>query len=118
MSSKSTEERIREYIAEHPVILFMKGTPAEPKCGFSGRAVAALRSAGIGFAHVDVLASPRIREGLPRVSQFPTFPQLFVGGELIGGSDIVVDSIKSGELARLVEQAMESAVNKDACTSL
>jgi monothiol glutaredoxin len=102
MSMSTSEDRVREIIAKSPVILFMKGTPDEPKCGFSGRAVAALKSAAIEFAYVDVLAAPRIREALPRVSQFPTFPQLFVAGELIGGSDIVADLVKSGELVEMV----------------
>lgn len=101
----TTEERIREYIKTNPVLLFMKGTPTEPKCGFSGRAVAALNAAGIAFAAIDVLAAPRIREALPRVTQFPTFPQLFVSGELIGGSDIVQEMTLSGELQRLVASA-------------
>lgn len=101
----TTEDRVRGMIANNTVILFMKGTPDEPKCGFSGRAVAALKSASVTFAHVDVLASPRIREALPRISQFPTFPQLFVAGELIGGSDIVADLVKTGELLELIKQA-------------
>lgn len=106
----TTEERIREYIKSTPVLLFMKGTPDEPKCGFSGRAVAALNAAGINFSAIDVLAAPRIREALPRVTQFPTFPQLFVSGELIGGSDIVHEMTKTGELQRLVASAGAAGV--------
>jgi monothiol glutaredoxin len=101
----TTEERILDSINTNSVLLFMKGTPAEPKCGFSSRAVAALKAADINFAAIDVLAAPRIRETLPRVSKFPTFPQLFVNGELVGGSDIVQQMIESGELQRMIAAA-------------
>ncbi len=98
----SAEDQIRGVIASNPVVLFMKGTPDEPKCGFSARAVGALRSVQQNFAYVDVLSAPRIREGLPRVSQFPTFPQLFIRGELVGGSDIIAEMVQDGSLARLL----------------
>ena len=101
-----TEETIRQQLRDHAVLLYMKGTPDAPKCGFSGRAVAALQQIGVSFAHVDVLENPFIREGLPKVSKFPTFPQLFVAGELVGGSDIVAELAKSGELARMVQTAL------------
>ena len=99
----TTEQTIRKFIAENSIILFMKGTPEAPQCGFSARAVAALRGIDLDFAYVDVLNSPRIREMLPRISQFPTFPQLYVRGELIGGSDIVEEMAKSGELICLAK---------------
>ncbi len=100
--SNTTEDRIKSYIADAPVILFMKGSPEAPQCGFSAKAVAALQSAGLSFAYIDVLQSPRIRETLPKISHFPTFPQLFIHQELIGGSDIIEDLVASGEIISLI----------------
>jgi monothiol glutaredoxin len=93
-------EAIAEAIEEHKVILFMKGTPEAPACGFSARTVAALQSLDAPFAAVDVLPDPRIRQELSAISNWPTIPQLFVGGELIGGCDIVIEMYESGELAQ------------------
>jgi monothiol glutaredoxin len=93
-------DAIQQAIAEHEVILFMKGTPEAPACGFSARTVAALQALHAQFAAVDVLPDPRIREELSAISQWPTIPQLFVGGELIGGCDIVLEMFESGELAQ------------------
>ena len=90
---------IQEAIAENDVILFMKGTPEAPRCGFSARTVAALESLGAPFAAVDILPDPRIRQELSALSNWPTIPQLFVKGELVGGCDIVVEMYESGELA-------------------
>ncbi len=90
---------IDEAIRENHVILFMKGTPEEPRCGFSARTVQALQSLGAGFAAVDILPDPRIREELSALSNWPTIPQLFVNGELVGGCDIVMEMHASGELA-------------------
>ena len=99
----SVLERIRSEVEGHPVVLFMKGTPQFPMCGFSSRAVQALRAAGATELHtVNVLEEPEIRANLPRYSNWPTFPQLFIQGELIGGCDIVEDLKASGELARMV----------------
>src|SRR5438093_7283621 len=95
-------EAIAEAIAENRVILFMKGTPEAPACGFSARTVAALQALEVPFAAVDVLPDPRIRAELSAISSWPTIPQLFVGGELIGGCDIVCEMYESGEL----EQAL------------
>ena len=99
-----TENQIRDAISqaisEHEVILFMKGTPEAPACGFSARTVAALQALQVPFAAVDVLPDPRIREELSAISQWPTIPQLFVGGELVGGCDIVMEMYESGELAQ------------------
>src|SRR2546422_602224 len=92
-------EAIEQAIAEHPVILFMKGTPEAPACGFSARTVAALQALEAPFAAVDVLPDPRIRQQLSAISSWPTIPQLFVDGELIGGCDIVTEMYESGELA-------------------
>jgi monothiol glutaredoxin len=92
-------EAIAQAITEHPVILFMKGTPEQPMCGFSARTVAALEAVGARFAAVDILPDPRIRQELSALSNWPTIPQLFVNGELIGGADIVAEMYESGELA-------------------
>jgi monothiol glutaredoxin len=92
-------EAISEAIAEHKVILFMKGTPGAPACGFSARTVAALQELDTPFAAVDILPDPRIRQELSAISNWPTIPQLFVNGELLGGCDIVVEMYESGELA-------------------
>ena len=91
-------EAIAEAISENDVILFMKGTPDGPACGFSARAVAALQAVGTPFAAVDILPDPRIRQELSAITNWPTTPQLIVDGELIGGSDIVVEMFESGEL--------------------
>ena len=107
MSENPIREAIQEAVAEHPVILFMKGTPEQPMCGFSARTVAALDALGKPYAAVDVLPDPRIRQELSGLSGWPTIPQLFVEGELIGGADIVGEMYESGELADKlgVEQA-------------
>jgi monothiol glutaredoxin len=102
----SIEDTIREQLAAHPVILYMKGVPEMPQCGFSAKAVAALQATGVPFAYVNVLQAPSIREKLPGISQWPTFPQLFVKGELIGGSDIVAEIAAKGELKPLLENAV------------
>jgi monothiol glutaredoxin len=92
-------EAISEAISEHKVILFMKGTPEAPACGFSARTVAALQALDTPFAAVDILPDPRIRQELSAISNWPTIPQLFVNGELLGGCDIVTEMYESGELA-------------------
>jgi len=99
MSENPLRDAIQEAIDEHEVILFMKGTPERPMCGFSARTAAALQSLGAEFAAVDILPDPRIREELSALSNWPTIPQLFVRGELIGGADIVAEMYASGELA-------------------
>ncbi len=91
-------EAIQEAIGENPVILFMKGNPEAPACGFSARTVAILQSVGARFAAVDVLPDPRIRQELSALSNWPTIPQLFIDGELVGGCDIVSEMYQSGEL--------------------
>ena len=98
-ASNPIREAISEAIAEHKVILFMKGTPEAPACGFSARTVAALQELDTPFAAVDILPDPRIRQELSAISNWPTIPQLFVNGELLGGCDIVVEMHESGELA-------------------
>jgi monothiol glutaredoxin len=95
-------EAIQGAITDNEVILFMKGTPEAPACGFSARTVSALKSLDVPFAAVDILPDPRIRQELSAISQWPTIPQLFVAGELVGGCDIVVEMEASGELAELL----------------
>ena len=104
--SQQSENPLRDEIArvirENDVILFMKGTPEMPACGFSARTVAAIQATGAPFAAVDVLPDPRIRQELSALSNWPTIPQLFVDGELVGGCDIVTELHERGELAPLV----------------
>lgn len=103
-------ERIKAEVEGHPIVLFMKGTPQFPMCGFSSRSVQALKAAGASSFHtVNVLEQPEIRANLPRYSDWPTFPQLFINGELIGGCDITVELLDSGELARMVAEAQKGA---------
>jgi monothiol glutaredoxin len=97
--SNPMRDAIQSAISDNPVILFMKGSPEAPACGFSARTVAILKSLDQRFAAVDVLPDPRIRQELSTLSNWPTIPQLFVGGELLGGCDIVTEMYESGELA-------------------
>lgn len=101
-------QRIEKQLQTYPVLLYMKGTPDFPQCGFSARVVAALRALDSKFAYVDIFEDPEVREGLKTYSNWPTFPQLYVNGELIGGCDITVEMYESGELAELLAQARES----------
>ena len=102
-------ERIQAEVDGHPIVLFMKGTPQFPMCGFSSRAVQALKAAGAAQLHtVNVLEEPEIRANLPRYSDWPTFPQLFINGELIGGCDITLELYESGELARMIAEAQKA----------
>ena len=95
--------RIEEQLKSHDILLYMKGTPDFPQCGFSGQAVAALNAIGKPYAFVNIFEDEEIRQGLKEYSNWPTFPQLYVKGELIGGSDIVVEMYHSGELKTLLE---------------
>ena len=112
MSENPIREAIQEAITDHEVILFMKGTPEQPMCGFSARTAAALEALGKPYAAVDILPDPRIRQELSAISNWPTIPQLFVRGELVGGADIVAELYESGELAQVigVEQPAEAPV--------
>ena len=109
-------DAIQEAIAENEVILFMKGTPEAPRCGFSARTVATLDALGAQFAAVDILPDPRIRQELSALSNWPTIPQLFVNGELVGGCDIVTEMYETGELAQVlgVEQTGSEPVETQA----
>ena len=95
--------RIEEQLKSNKVLLYMKGTPDFPQCGFSGQTVAALNAVGKPFAYVNIFDDPEIREGLKTYSNWPTFPQLYVNGELVGGCDIVVEMYHSGELQKLLD---------------
>ena len=97
-ASNPVREAILQAIEQHKVILFMKGTPEAPACGFSARTVAALQALEVPFAAVDILPDPRIRQELSAISNWPTIPQLFANGELVGGCDIVTEMYESGEL--------------------
>lgn len=97
------EQEIKEQISSNPILLYMKGSPDSPQCGFSSRATQLLISCGKPFSFVDILSNPEIRANLPKVSNWPTFPQLFVDGDLVGGSDIMVEMDKNGELQKLID---------------
>jgi monothiol glutaredoxin len=105
---------IKDQIASNTIILYMKGSPNQPQCGFSARASQALMACGERFAYVDILSNPEIRAELPKYANWPTFPQLWVGGELVGGCDIVCEMYESGELQKLVKDAV--AAKTDAPT--
>ncbi|MEZ5454612.1 MAG: Grx4 family monothiol glutaredoxin [Lysobacteraceae bacterium] len=104
-----TLERIKQIVESHPIVLFMKGTPQFPMCGFSSRTVEALKAVGAAFHSVNVLADPELRANLPRYSNWPTFPQLFIQGELIGGCDITLELHQAGELARITAEAQKAS---------
>jgi monothiol glutaredoxin len=98
-------DRIRKEIGSAHVVLFMKGTPDLPQCGFSAQTVAALRNLGAKFHYVNIFEDPEMRDALKRFSNWPTFPQLYINGELVGGCDIALQMHRNGELQRLVESA-------------
>ena len=99
-------EQIQAMVEQYPMVLFMKGTPQLPVCGYSSRAVQALQAAGAGeLKTANVLADAELRANLPRFSNWPTFPQLFIHGELIGGSEIIIELLEAGELQRIVAEA-------------
>jgi len=99
-------DRIKQQVEENSVILYMKGTPQFPSCGFSSRTAEALKGCGEEFAYVNVLADPEIFENLPRFADWPTFPQLYINGELVGGCDITLELYDQGELQKLVKEAV------------
>lgn len=104
-SPEQTRERIQQLVDKNPVLLFMKGSKLFPQCGFSNTAVQILNAFGIPFETVDVLADENIRQGVKEFSQWPTIPQLYVAGEFIGGSDIMIEMYQSGELGEMIEKA-------------
>ena len=99
------KKRIEDQLGSNNVVLYMKGSPDFPQCGFSGQAVAALNAIGKPYAYVNIFEDPDVREGLKEFSNWPTFPQLYVKGELVGGCDIMVEMYHSGELQKLIEEA-------------
>jgi monothiol glutaredoxin len=105
VAEKDVVERIKAELASAPVVLFMTGTPDFPQCGFSAQTVAALRAVGAQFRHVNIFEEPELREALKRYSSWPTYPQLYVNGELVGGCDIALEMYESGELKKLVTAA-------------
>ncbi len=101
------QQRIREQVTANPVVLYMKGTPQSPQCGFSGATVQILKACGVqDFATVDVLADPEIRDGIKAYSNWPTVPQLYIKGEFVGGADIVREMYQQGELQKLINSAV------------
>jgi monothiol glutaredoxin len=100
------KERIESQLADNPVILYMKGTPAFPQCGFSGRAVQILQHCGAPFAHVNIFEDPELREALKSYSNWPTYPQLYIKGELVGGCDIMMELLQQGELQKMLDEAV------------
>ena len=98
-------ERIDQQVKNHPVVIYMKGTPQMPQCGFSMRAAQALGETGVSFAYVNVLEDPEIFENLPRYADWPTFPQIYVDGDLVGGCDITLELAANGELKSMMEAA-------------
>jgi monothiol glutaredoxin len=108
--SEDILETIRQQVESNPIILYMKGSPAAPQCGFSAQIVQCLVGCGERFAYVDVLTNPEIRANLPKFGNWPTFPQLYVAGELVGGCDIVNEMYANGELQTLIQ----SVAQKDA----
>ncbi len=101
-----TIEKIKKQITDNTILLYMKGNPKAPQCGFSARAVQCIDACGVDFSYVDILANPDIRQTLPQYADWPTFPQLYVKGELIGGSDIIADMYEQGELEHLLREAV------------
>jgi monothiol glutaredoxin len=104
MTDATTFERIKQDLSANPVVLYMKGTPVFPQCGFSSMAVQVLSTLGVKFKAVDVLADPAIRQGIKEYANWPTIPQLYVKGELVGGADIIRDMYSSGELTQLLAE--------------
>lgn len=102
-------ETIKSQLEENPIIIYMKGTPQSPQCGFSARTVQALMACGERFAFVNILDNQELREGLKAYSNWPTYPQLYISGELVGGCDIVLELSESGELAEMVKAAASKA---------
>ncbi len=102
-------EVIKQQVENNPVVIYMKGTPQFPQCGFSSRAAQAMASTGLPFAYVNVLEDPEIFQNLPRFADWPTFPQIYIDGELVGGCDITLELAESGELKQMMTQAVAKA---------
>ena len=102
----SIEEKIKDQIKENKILIYMKGSPYEPKCGFSAKTIQSLIDCGAEFSYVDILENQEIRQTLPNISDWPTFPQVFVSGELVGGCDIISEMHESGDLQKLINDAV------------
>jgi len=109
----NTEDKIRKQLAANPIIIYMKGIPTNPQCGFSAKSVGILNAAKIPYAYVNVLEAPFIREKLPSISHWPTYPQLFVNGELVGGCDIIEEMYNNGSLLPLLTDAVPTKAQAD-----
>lgn len=107
MTELSTLEKIKKQITENPILLYMKGSPKLPSCGFSAQAVSLLTQCGAPFAYVDILQHPDIRSDLPKYANWPTFPQLWIEGELIGGCDIMTEMFQHSELQKLTQETAD-----------
>jgi len=105
-------DRIREQVESNPVLIYMKGTPQMPMCGFSSRTAEALKNCGVEFGYVNILADPEIFQNLPRYADWPTFPQVYINGELIGGCDITLEMFESGDLKTMAQAAVDAAKAK------
>lgn len=103
------QEAIAKQVKENPILLYMKGSPQQPQCGFSMRAAQALAGCGKEFAYVDVLQDEAIRQGIKEFGNWPTIPQLYISGELVGGCDIILEMYESGDLQKMVDKAAEGA---------
>jgi len=101
-----TLERIKKQVTDNPIILYMKGTPDFPQCGFSARTVQALKGCGVEFAYVNIFEDQEVYKALPKFANWPTFPQLYVKGELVGGCDITLDLYQSGQLQKMLKEAV------------
>jgi monothiol glutaredoxin len=109
MATMDTQQRIKDQVTGNPVVLYMKGTPQFPQCGFSSLAVQVLNACGVeNFFSVNVLADPEIRQGIKEYANWPTIPQLYVNGEFVGGSDIVREMYESGELQKILQQVAKN----------
>ena len=105
--SETALETIKRQISENPILLYMKGSPQAPQCGFSAKTIECMVGCGQRFAYVDILSNPEIRASLPSYAEWPTFPQLWVDGELVGGCDIVAEMFETGELEALLSETTE-----------
>ncbi len=108
-----TVDKIKQQIAENSILLYMKGSPKLPSCGFSSQASQALMQCGEQFAYVDILQNPDIRSELPKFANWPTFPQLWVDGELVGGCDIIMEMVQQGELQTLIKETVAKTPSAD-----
>ena len=111
--SETALETIKRQISENPILLYMKGSPQAPQCGFSAKTIECMVGCGQRFAYVDILSNPEIRATLPSYAEWPTFPQLWVEGELVGGCDIVTEMFESGELEALLSETTERHIDSE-----